>query len=580
MRRVFALVFFGVLASASGCSGCRDDSGRNHDEVDGDGDGAAPVDSASQADFIAGGGDAGSDLGRTGDLGDGADAGAKPDLSPATITTIAPVWHKRVDGVSYSTGDFARELSTGEIGWLLNQGYGSPEVVYGVGEPNETSIAAPMKATLAWLDGSNGELVRVRQIVGDHPSTTGAAFCHIGFVETARGELTVAGEYGGGVVFNPGTDAALTIIGERKDNPTEASYAIDPFVARYTANGEPKWLVLGDTPGPIAKTWFNQQRGLVALDDESVLFDGMVDGSGFKLGGVAVPESGGGYLAKLGGDGAVAIASTRHDDSGAIMPTLRPYRASDGAIVWIGLLPEDRTLTLRTDTASPLVLSAESNAKITFVVVKMTSTGETKWVRRISSDGSFYLYNSFLRHNDELVLTGGGGNGTVVIKDEALNPVGAAVDVKMGVALALDAAGGLAWSRAHENEDAFYGSVVETSAGELWMHASFRWASTVVPLEGAAAMMLPSRPEPVGEARNFNVLYRLSDTGERTAARHIGFDLDGELSATHDGGLLLTTIVLSTQRPAIFDGTGALTELPRCTVPWDACSLLTRLPAP
>lgn len=577
MRGVFAFVLLGALVSASGCSGCRDDSGRNDDEVDG-ADGAVIVDMAPQTDLTGVVVDAGSDLER-GDLADAVDGNADPDLSPATIATMAPVWHKRVDGVSYSSGDFARELSTGEIGWLLNQGYGSPEVVYGAGEANETAITAPLKATLAWLDGSDGQLLRVRQIAGDHPSTTGGAFGHVGFVETARGEITVAGEYGGGVVFNPGTDVALTIIGERKDNPSEASYAIDPFVARYTANGEPKWLVLGDTPGPIAKTWFNQQRGLVALDDESVLFDGMVDGSGFKLGGVAVPENGGGYLAKLGGNGAVAIVSTRHDASGGIVPTLRMFRASDGAIVWIGAIPEGGTLTLQTDTASPVVVNAEPNAKITFAVVKTSPTGEVKWVRRISSDGSFYLYFSFLRHNDELVLTGGGGSGTVVVRDEALNLVGAALDVKMGVALALDGAGGLAWSRAHENEDAFYGSVVETSTGELWMHASFRWAATVVPLEGAAAMMLPPRPGPVDEARNFNVLYRLSDTGERIAARQLGFDLDGELSATKDGGLLLTTILLS-GRPAIFDATGALVELPRCTVPWDACSLLTRLPAP
>ncbi len=558
-----------VCVLSQGCHGCnRGAAQQDRDAGPSSPDATPSLDGGGALDGVV-------DLARGADLlGDATvDTSSPSDLLAPATTTLRPTWLQRVDGVD--TRHFARELSSGEVLWLLNQGYGSPEVVYGKGEANETSVVGMLKPTLAWLDGSDGHLVRVRPIAGDHPETTGVAQALVGFVESRGGEISVGGELGGGVVLNPGTALAQPLLGPRGEGADELYAAIDPFVARYSKDGEPLWVMRGATPGPIHKTWFNQPRGLVALGDNELGFLGVVDGSGLALGAdtaspVTIPEAHGAFLVRLDGSGTPSLWQTHHDLDAA---SSKLAVANDGSLRWLFNLPG--AATLNASSASPTEIAPESGMTTTWVAAKLAPDGSIAWLRRLSSTGTCYFSDSVLRGSGALVIAGY-CTGSLVIKDEALVPLGPPIGVTGSVVLQLGDDGSVAWSRAQEGAALVYSGLVETSDGALWLGGALTGDGPVLPLDNAPPLQLPPHPAPVDQPRNYVVLYRLSDLGERAEARLLGFDVQGQLAATKDGGILLATSLSASMRPAIFGGDGALLEQPRCTVPWDACALLLR----
>lgn len=502
-----------------------------------------------------------------------ADPQAPPDLRPLRPGFLQPRWVWTLQGGLALHGPYLTplpaggELGTADVLVTFQRGYETDDLIVGAGDPGEALVRGKYAPVLTWLDGRDGGVRRVRQVAGNAPDRPGVADPLAPASAAPGGDLVVTGSFANGVVFNPGTAAAQQQSTEARLYDGASLLAWDPYLARYAADGTPRWLSRGRTPGPLVKSWFNYGEGVAALPDGAAVIAGGYDGSGFVLGdgrGSRTFSGGAGsYVARVVRDTVVwAVRS-----SGPLHYWRGVHAAPDGALYVYGQQGGD--VVFGADSFKlPLPMAASGSAD---ALIKLGPGGDLRWVRRLVGAPGLSGVLSLAVAPDGDLLIAGTASGGLTLRDEgdavlAVVPQAPRSEFSVFAArLSADGAPRFVMTLGFGLERGF--AVAPAPGGDTWLLARAARDIRTVQLDGGNVVLL----DDVAPGSRVNVLYRLSATGRRTAAYALGTNLDAvDLAALPDGAVAVAGgYSRNAQDVRIGDGAGGTRALPPNTSPTD-----------
>lgn len=490
------------------------------------------------------------------------------DLSPEAPGFLIPTWVFTLQGGLVSWGPYVVGLpGSGEaappvVALAFTKGYGVDQITVGAGDPGQAVVSGKFKPVLAWLDGRDGKVQRVRQVAGDQSATQLSAV-----VPQARlsagpgGAVVMGGQFHGSAVFNPGTaaaqsqSAAQTLVGDTLHR------AEDPFIVGYGADATPGLFVRGRTPGPLSMTWFNYCQGVAALPDGGAVVAGRYESGGFRFGdgsagAVTLSAPGGSYLARVNAQGSPVWLSR---NSGRIDFWTGARAAADGSAYVLASYDQGAVLLADTDkVALPLDPGARG-----WALIKLTPSGKIAWLRRLSSSSVSSPADFAVAPDGRVVLSGGVVGRLELLSDGGRVDAALESQAPQGFVASWGADGSLLWTTALGAAVSGAGALSVQADGSAWVTALTGQATRALPLDPGGSATLPDAG--VADA-SVPLLYRITPQGGRASVAALGVNLPvASVAAVPGGGVVLAGGYGNWGQDIRVGSAGGTRALPPCT---------------
>lgn len=455
-----------------------------------------------------------------------------------------PVWFSIVHGAFDMESPSVGALPDGTIVATSDVASGST-LVFGQGEPNETSFSDPFQPAIGWFDAADGHLVRALQIGGPVSAQKPGGVAARGLAIAPDGTTFLTGELANHALFFKGTPQAIELDSDQEMNGQNLDLAYDPFALTIAKDGTPGWIARGRTPAPIAFTWFNYATGVSVAPNGEAFTVGVTDGPGLvvgdgKPGATTLANGPGSYFARYAADGHLLW----------VVPNLGDFRAwagiratpGGGAIVAGFALSQ---VTFAAGRADETVIAMAPNL-VTFAVVALDAQGTIAWTRTFTAPSTSDLGGYAIDAQGGVVVGGSFRPGAATFLD-AKGQAAAMLAPKtaQGYLARWASDGTFSWAKLLGDGIDIATSVTLDASNVVRVHVGVAPGTMAIPLDPGQAAL----PILTGEG---DVVLTLDAAGARTKATLIGQDLGLERAwATPDGALAFAGFLWPMTAPTI-----------------------------